>query len=77
MLKIPAEFVRGTSPAKLPSTASEVFPALPVCLSAIFPRELWWMNRELLELRWGRIINQKMAAVHGKLCTIPPRNSNQ
>jgi hypothetical protein len=26
-------------------------------------RELWWMNRELLELRWGSTIDQKVAAV--------------
>jgi hypothetical protein len=25
--------------------------------------------------RWGCKINQKMAAVHGKLCTIPPSNT--
>jgi hypothetical protein len=36
-----------------------------------------WMNQEWLELRWGTTMDQKMAAVHGTLCTIPTRNSNQ
>jgi hypothetical protein len=35
------------------------------------------MNRELLELRWGRTIDQKMAAVHGKFCMIPPLSNNR
>jgi hypothetical protein len=35
------------------------------------------MNQEWLELKWGRTIGQKLAAVHGTLTTIPPRNSNQ
>jgi hypothetical protein len=45
---------------------------LPASLLVVcwyFP-ELWWMNREWLEIRWRRI----MAAVHGTLYTIPPRN---
>jgi hypothetical protein len=39
-------------------------------------KELWWMNQEWLEFRWGSTVDQKMAAVHGTLCTIPPCNSN-
>jgi hypothetical protein len=31
------------------------------------------MNQQWLELRWGHIIDHKMAAVHGTLC-IPPHN---
>jgi hypothetical protein len=40
-------------------------------------RELWRMNWERLELRWGRAVDQKVAAVHGMLCMIPPHDSNQ
>jgi hypothetical protein len=36
---------------------------------------LWWMNEEWSELRWGRTIDQEMAAVRGTVYTIPPRNS--
>jgi hypothetical protein len=43
----------------------------------VLSRELWWMNQEWLELRWGSTKDKKRAAVHGALCTIPPRNSNQ
>jgi hypothetical protein len=28
-----------------------------------------------LELKWGRSVDQKMTAVHGTLCTIPPVTS--
>jgi hypothetical protein len=42
----------------------------------VLSRELWWMNTEWLELRRVRTIDQRMAAVHGTLCTIPSCNSN-
>jgi hypothetical protein len=35
------------------------------------------MNQELLKLRWVRILDQKIAVVHGTLVTILSRNSNQ
>jgi hypothetical protein len=35
------------------------------------------MNQEWLELRWGRTINQKIAAVLGTLCTVLSYNSKQ
>jgi hypothetical protein len=52
---------------------------LPALLLGSFAaiRELWWMNWERLELRWGHAIDQKMATVHGMLCMIPPHDSNQ
>jgi hypothetical protein len=31
----------------------------------VFVSDLWWLNQEWLELRWGRKIDQKIAAVHG------------
>jgi hypothetical protein len=42
----------------------------------VFAIELWWMNEELLELM-GSTVDQKMVAVYGALCTIPPLNSIQ
>jgi hypothetical protein len=39
-------------------------------------RELWWMNQEWLERRWGTHTRSEMVAVHGTLCTILPRNNN-
>jgi hypothetical protein len=43
----------------------------------VFARELWLMNQESLELGLGCKEDQKMTAVHGTRCMIPPRNSNQ
>jgi hypothetical protein len=31
----------------------------------------------VLELKWGRTVDQKMVTVLGTLCTTPPRKSNQ
>lgn len=31
----------------------------------------------MIQLRWGRAVDQKIVAVHGELCTILPRNINQ
>jgi hypothetical protein len=39
--------------------------------------ELWLMNREGLELRYGRTVDQKMVAVLGTSFAIPPCNSMQ
>jgi hypothetical protein len=77
MLKIPAEYERDISSAKFTAISCQVTRDSLLGVSAVLARELWWMNQELLELRWGRKIDQKMAAVHGMLCTIPPRDSNQ
>jgi hypothetical protein len=46
-------------------------------LLLVFATELWWINQERLKLRWGHTTDQKIAAVHGMLCTIPPHNSNR
>jgi hypothetical protein len=42
----------------------------------VFAREIWWMDQQWTELRWGHTIDHKVAAVLGTLCMIPPRNSN-
>jgi hypothetical protein len=42
-----------------------------------YARDIWWLNQELFELRWGRTRDMKMAVVHGTLFVIPPRNSDQ
>jgi hypothetical protein len=39
-------------------------------------REHWWMIEGVLDLRWGRTIGHKMAAVLGTLHSTPPSNSN-
>jgi hypothetical protein len=75
MLKIPAEYDRDTSLTKFKDISHQL-PASPLGVSAA-TRDLWWMTQERLELRWGHTIDQKMAAVHGTICTIPPRNSNE
>jgi hypothetical protein len=56
--------ISGQLPASLLDNSAEI-------------RELWWMNQELLELRWRLTVDQKMSAVHGTLCTIPLHNSKQ
>jgi hypothetical protein len=68
MLKIPAEYDRYTLSAKLKDISRQL-PALLLVVS-VTTIELWWMNQECT-------IDQKMATVHGTLCTIPPYNSNQ
>jgi hypothetical protein len=68
-----------TSSAKLTDMSRQVFSLLRYHVSLmLFARGLWWINQEWLQLvRWGHTIDHNIAAVHGTLCTIPPRNSNQ
>jgi hypothetical protein len=75
MLKNPAEYDRDTSWSKFKDVFRQLYASLLDVSAAT--GEFWWMNQELLKLRWGRSIDQKMAAVHGTLCRIPTRNSNQ
>jgi len=35
-------------------------------------RELWWMNQEWLELRWGPAIEQKITGVYDALYGTTP-----
>jgi hypothetical protein len=75
MLKIIPEHNRDTTWAKSKDISRQLLASLLGISAAT--REVWWMNEELLELRWGGTIDKKMAAVHGTLCTIPPCSSNQ
>jgi hypothetical protein len=75
MLKNPAEYDRDTSWSKFKDVSRQLYASLLDVSAAT--REFWWMNQELLKLRWGHSIDQKMAAVHGALCRIPARNSKQ
>jgi hypothetical protein len=77
MVKIPTDYDRDTSPAKFTDISRQVTPCFATRCVLVFARELWWMNQEWLDLRWGRTIEYKMVAVHVTLCSIPPRNSNQ
>jgi len=56
-----------TSLAKLKDISCQL-PALLLGVSAATSRELWWMNQEWLELRWGCTIDQKLAAVCTDQC---------
>jgi hypothetical protein len=77
MLKIPMEYNRFL-PAKLMDICCQSSSQLCYWMSLLVSaRELWWMNQEWLELRWGHTVNQKMATVLGTVCTIPHSNGNQ
>jgi hypothetical protein len=39
-------------------------------------RELWWVDQEWLELRWGTHNRSAIVAVHWTPCAIPPPNTN-
>jgi hypothetical protein len=73
MLKIPAQYDRDTTSAKLNGFCSQ----FPASLLGALTREIWLINQKLLEFRWGRTRDHKMASVHGMLCAISPSNSNQ
>jgi hypothetical protein len=75
MLKIPAEYNRDATSARF----KEISRQLPASLLDVYAatREHWWLDQEWIELRSGQTVHQKRAAVHGTLCSIPPRNSNQ
>jgi hypothetical protein len=52
------------------------FSCFAIKYQLLIARELWWMNQEWLELRWGHTIDQSvMVAMLGTPCAIPPRNS--
>jgi hypothetical protein len=75
MLKIPAEYERDTSSAKFKGISSQLRASLlGVCAET---KELWWMNQEWLQLRWGGTVDQKLAAVRETFYTKPPLNSKQ
>jgi hypothetical protein len=69
MFKIPAEYGRDTSSGKFKDILAN---SLTRCHASLLQ-----MNQKLLELRWGHTTYQKMALVHGTLCTIPPHNTNK
>jgi hypothetical protein len=52
------------------ATFKDIALQLPVSLQGVAAenRELWWMNKEWLEFRWRRTIDQKLAAVCTDQC---------
>jgi hypothetical protein len=78
MLNIPAEYDKRYFADKINGHFSISFSLLRYHVSLlVLAGELWCMHQEWLQLRWARTTDQKMAAVHGTLCMIPPRNSQQ
>jgi hypothetical protein len=77
MLTNPAGYEKILRQQNSPTFLARFLPIRYYVSLLVFARDLWWMDQEWLELRWGRTTDQKIVAVHGTLCTIPPRNSNQ
>jgi hypothetical protein len=53
MLKILVVYGRDTSLAKLTHISRQDSPCFTTWYLLIFAKELWWIDQELLELRWG------------------------
>jgi hypothetical protein len=71
MLKIPTEYEGDSASVKFNSISRQVSACFCTWCLLIANIELWWMNQEWLELRWGNTNDQKMVTVHGTPCEIP------
>jgi hypothetical protein len=76
ILKIPAQYDRDTTSAKFKDMSRHLPASLLGVSACIFQTSLVGES-EMIMTQMGRTIDHKMAAVHGAVCTIPPRNSNQ
>jgi hypothetical protein len=74
MLQISAEYDRDISPAKLTDIYRQVFPASLLGISADIFHIALMDESGMIRTQMGTHNDQKVAAVHGTLCTIPPRN---
>jgi hypothetical protein len=77
-VKDPLRYGRDTDRQK----SAAIFHPISLRFATRFPccnksRELWWMNRKILIFIWGAKLIIEWSQLHGTLCTIPHRNSNQ
>jgi hypothetical protein len=78
MLKNLVEYYIDISTAKFTVISHQASPdSLLGVSSGIFRRALVDESGMIVTQVGTHTIDQKMTAVHGTLCTIPPRNSNQ
>jgi hypothetical protein len=76
MLKIPAnmkEILRRQNYTDIPLQVSLLRYYVPLLVIA---RELWWMNQEWLDLRWGSAVDQKWSQCRGPLARPPGKSNN-
>jgi hypothetical protein len=72
MLKNPTECERDTSSAKFTAFFRHVSPCVATRCLLIFSRYLLWMNKELLENRWGTQIDQNWSQCRGRFVRYHP-----
>jgi hypothetical protein len=75
ILKNPAEYEKDISSAKFTAISRQVLLLRYLASLMVTARELWWMNRELLELKWGTAF-QKWLQCMGCLVLYQPLNIN-
>jgi hypothetical protein len=76
MLKNPVEYERNISSVKFNAISRQVSPdSLLGVSTGIFQRAVAYESETIIAQIGTQYI--KMVAVHGTLCTIPPRNINQ
>jgi hypothetical protein len=77
MLKNPAEYEKDTLSAKFTAIFRQVSTALIYQVSLLVTaRDLRWINRERLQLKWQMHNRPVMATVLGMPCVIQALNSN-
>jgi hypothetical protein len=72
LLKVPAEYDRDISSTKFTDIFRQVSRCFATGCLLLFARELWLMNRELLERRWRRTIDQKWPKCMGRFVRYHP-----
>jgi hypothetical protein len=77
MLKIPAEYDKGTSPIKLTNISRQIFSASLLYVSSSIYNISVVVGSGMIITHMESTVGQKMATVHGTLCTILLRNSSQ
>jgi hypothetical protein len=74
MLKITAEYDRDTTAAKFKNISRH----LSVSLLRVYCNQRVLVDESgIIRTQVENTVDHKMTAVHGTLCTIPPRNINQ
>jgi hypothetical protein len=76
MLKIPEEYDTYTSLGNLSTFLAKFLPASLLGASAGICQKALVDESGMIRTQMGKH-DKKMVAVHGTLCTIPPRNSKQ
>jgi hypothetical protein len=76
MLKIPAEYDKNTSPAKLTDISCKVFPSSVLGISVDICQRALVDESRMIRNQMGTHI-RSLAAVNGTLYTVPPYKCNQ